>query len=185
MGAEGERAGIRGALGLYLSADVVEQLARNPELLQLGGELREITVMFTDVRGFTRISEQFDPHGLTRFMNRFLTPMTDLIRNHRGTIDKYMGDAIMAFWNAPLDVDRHAALACDTAISMQARLIELNEEWKAEAEAEGRGHIPVNIGIGLNTAQASVGNFGSTQRFTHSCRGDDVNPAPRLEGQCT
>jgi adenylate cyclase len=184
MRTERERAAIRGAFGLYLSPDQVERIARHPELLQLGGEMREITVMFTDVRGFTRISEQFDPHGLTRFMNRFLTPMTDLIRNHRGTIDKYMGDAIMAFWNAPLDVDRHAALACDTALAMQARLIELNEEWKAEAEAEGRGHIPVNIGIGLNTGEASVGNFGSSQRFTYSCLGDDVNLASRLEGQC-
>jgi adenylate cyclase len=184
MRTERERAAIRGAFGLYLSPDQVERIARHPELLQLGGEMREITVMFTDVRGFTRISEQFDPHGLTRFMNRFLTPMTDLIRSHRGTIDKYMGDAIMAFWNAPLDVDRHAALACDTALAMQARLIELNEEWKAEAEAEGRGHIPVNIGIGLNTGEASVGNFGSSQRFTYSCLGDDVNLASRLEGQC-
>jgi len=184
MRTERERAAIRGAFGLYLSPDQVERIARHPELLQLGGEMREITVMFTDVRGFTRISEQFDPHGLTRFMNRFLTPMTDLIRSHRGTIDKYMGDAIMAFWNAPLDVDRHAALACDTALAMQARLVELNEEWKAEAEAEGRGHIPVNIGIGLNTGQASVGNFGSTQRFTYSCLSDDVNLASRLEGQC-
>jgi adenylate cyclase len=184
MRTERERSAIRGAFGLYLSPDQVERIARHPELLQLGGEMREITIMFTDVRGFTRISEQFDPHGLTRFMNRFLTPMTDLIRNHRGTIDKYMGDAIMAFWNAPLDVDRHAALACDTALSMQARLIELNEEWKAEAEAEGRGHIPVNIGVGLNTGEASVGNFGSTQRFTYSCLGDDVNLASRLEGQC-
>ena len=184
MRTERERAEIRGAFGLYLSPDVVERLARHPELLQLGGEMREITVMFTDVRGFTRISEQFDPHGLTRFMNRFLTPMTDLILTHRGTIDKYMGDAIMAFWNAPLDVDRHAALACDTALAMQARLRELNEEWKAEADAEGRGHIAVNIGIGLNTGQASVGNFGSTQRFTYSCLGDDVNLASRLEGQC-
>jgi len=184
MRTERERSAIRGAFGLYLSPDQVERIARHPELLQLGGELREITVMFTDVRGFTRISEQFDPHGLTRFMNRFLTPMTDLIRNHRGTIDKYMGDAIMAFWNAPLDVDRHAALACDTALAMQARLLELNEEWKAEAEAEGRCHIPVTIGIGLNTGPASVGNFGSTQRFTYSCLSDDVNLASRLEGQC-
>ena len=184
MRTERERSAIRGAFGLYLSPDQVERIARHPELLQLGGEMREITVMFTDVRGFTRISEQFDPHGLTRFMNRFLTPMTDLIRNHRGTIDKYMGDAIMAFWNAPLDVDRHAALACDTALAMQARLIELNEEWKAEAEAEGRQHIPVNIGIGLNTGPASVGNFGSMQRFTYSCLSDDVNLAARLEGQC-
>lgn len=184
MRTERERAEIRGAFGMYLSPDLVEQLARNPSLLQLGGEQREITVMFTDVRGFTTISEQFDPHGLTRFMNRFLTPMTDLILGRRGTIDKYMGDAIMAFWNAPLPVERHAAHACDAALAMQDRLAELNEEWKAEAEAEGRKHIPVNIGVGLNTGPASVGNFGSTQRFTYSCLGDDVNLASRLEGQC-
>jgi adenylate cyclase len=184
MRTERERSAIRGAFGLYLSPDVVEQVARNPDLLQLGGELREITVMFTDVRGFTRISEQFDPHGLTRFMNRFLTPMTDLILSHRGTIDKYMGDAIMAFWNAPLAVEGHAALACETALAMQARLSALNEEWQHEATAAGRTHIPVNIGIGLNTGRASVGNFGSTQRFTYSCLGDDVNLASRLEGQC-
>ena len=184
MRTERERAEIRGAFGMYLSPDLVEQLARNPSLLQLGGEQREITVMFTDVRGFTTISEQFDPQGLTRFMNRFLTPMTDLILGLKGTIDKYMGDAIMAFWNAPLPVERHAARACDAALAMQARLAELNEEWKAEANAEGRKHIPVNIGVGLNTGPASVGNFGSTQRFTYSCLGDDVNLASRLEGQC-
>jgi adenylate cyclase len=184
MRTERERASIRSAFGLYLSPDVVEQVARNPDLLQLGGEMREITVMFTDVRGFTRISEQFDPQGLTRFMNRFLTPMTDIILGHKGTIDKYMGDAIMAFWNAPLMIERHAALACDTALAMQARLKVLNEEWHAEAMAEKRTYIPVNIGIGLNTGQASVGNFGSTQRFTYSCLSDDVNLASRLEGQC-
>lgn len=184
MRTERERAQIRGAFGLYLSPDVVEHIARHPELLQLGGEVREVTVMFTDVRGFTTISEQFDAHGLTRFMNRFLTPMTDLILSHSGTIDKYMGDAIMAFWNAPLAVDGHAARACETALAMQGRLVALNDEWHAEATAEGRRHIPVNIGIGLNTGHASVGNFGSTQRFTYSCLGDDVNLASRLEGQC-
>jgi adenylate cyclase len=184
MRTERERAQIRGAFGLYLSPDVVEHIARHPELLQLGGEVREVTVMFTDVRGFTRISEQFDAHGLTRFMNRFLTPMTDLILSHKGTIDKYMGDAIMAFWNAPLAVGGHAARACETALAMQGRLAALNDEWQAEAAAEGRRHIPVNIGIGLNTGHASVGNFGSTQRFTYSCLGDDVNLASRLEGQC-
>jgi len=184
MGAERDRREIRGAFGHYLSPDVVEQLAQNPDLLQLGGELREITVMFTDVRGFTTISEQFDPPGLTRFMNRFLTPMTDLILGSKGTIDKYMGDAIMAFWNAPLAVEGHAARACTTALAMQERLRVLNEEWKAEAEREGRRHIAVAIGIGLNTGRASVGNFGSTQRFTYSCLGDEVNLASRLEGQC-
>lgn len=181
---ERERADIRNAFGLYLSPDIVEQLARNPRLLQLGGEQREITVMFTDVRGFTTIAEQFDPHGLTRFMNRFLTPMTDLILGRRGTIDKYMGDAIMAFWNAPLPVPDHAAHACDAALAMQARLRELNDEWRVEAATEGRRHIAVTIGIGLNTGPASVGNFGSEQRFTYSCLGDAVNLAARLESQC-
>ena len=184
MQAEKERAEIRGAFGLYLSPELVEQLAPNPDLLQLGGEMREITVMFTDVRGFTTISEQFDPHGLTRFMTRFLTPMTDLILGRQGTIDKYMGDAIMAFWNAPLTLDGHAQRACETALAMQVRLCELNIEWKAEAETAGRKHIPVNIGVGLNTGPVVVGNFGSTQRFTYSCLGDDVNLASRLEGQC-
>jgi adenylate cyclase len=184
MRTEHERTQIRGAFGLYLSPDVVEQVARNPDLLQLGGEQREITVMFTDVRGFTRISEQFDPQGLTRFMNRFLTPMTDEVLRHGGTIDKYMGDAIMAFWNAPIAVDGHAARACDAALAMHAHLLKLNDEWRAEAEAAGREHIPVTIGIGLNTGHASVGNFGSAQRLTYSCLGNDVNLASRLEGQC-
>jgi adenylate cyclase len=184
MRAERDRREIRGAFNLYLSPDQVEAVVRNPDLLKLGGEQREITVMFTDVRGFTRISEQFDPQGLTRFMNRFLTPMTDMIQARSGTIDKYMGDAIMAFWNAPLTIEGHAARACEAALAMQARLVTLNEEWKAEAEAEGRNHIPVNIGVGLNTGHASVGNFGSEQRLTYSCLGDEVNLASRLEGQC-
>jgi adenylate cyclase len=184
MRAERDRREIRGAFNLYLSPDMVEQVARNPDQLKLGGELREITVLFTDMRGFTTISEQFDPPGLTRFMNRFLTPMTDVIMSMKGTIDKYMGDAIMAFWNAPLPVPNHPARACEAALEMQARLRELDVTWRAEAEAEGRKHIPVNIGIGLNTGSASVGNFGSTQRLTYSCIGDDVNLASRLEGQC-
>jgi len=184
MRTERERRHIRGAFALYLSPDQVDVVARNPAALQLGGQQREITVMFTDVRSFTSISEQFDPVGLTRFMNRFLTPMTDLIRARHGTIDKYMGDAIMAFWNAPFDVERHAARACEAAIAMQTHLVELNVEWQAEAEAEGRRHIPVAIGVGLNTGQATVGNFGSEQRLTYSCLGDEVNLASRLEGQC-
>ena len=181
---ERERAQIRGAFSLYLSPDVVEELARDPARLKLGGEERELTVMFTDVRGFTTISEQFDPQGLTRFMNRFLTPMTDIILAERGTIDKYMGDAIMAFWNAPLDVPDHAARACRAALAMQAQLKELNVAWRDQAHQEGRNHIPVMIGIGLNTGSASVGNFGSGQRFTYTALSDDVNLASRLEGQC-
>jgi adenylate cyclase len=184
MRAERDRKEIRGAFNLYLSPAQVEAVVRNPDLLALGGEQREITVMFTDVRGFTRISEQFDPHGLTRFMNRFLTPMTDLILGADGTIDKYMGDAIMAFWNAPLPVENHAARACRAVLDMQSKLVDLNKEWEAEATAQGHGHIPVNIGVGLNTGLATVGNFGSAQRLTYSCLGDEVNLASRLEGQC-
>ncbi len=185
MRAERDRREIRTAMSLYLPPDQAEIVARNPDALKLGGDQREITVMFTDVRGFTTISEQFDPQGLTRFMNRFLTPMTDLIQvEGKGTIDKYMGDAIMAFWNAPLELEHHATRACETALAMQARLIDLNAEWKTEAEAEGRRHIPVNIGVGLNTGEATVGNFGSTQRIQYSCLGDEVNLASRLEGQC-
>lgn len=184
MRAERDRREIRGAFSHYLSPDMVEEIARNPKLLELGGEQRELTVMFTDVRGFTTISEQFDPQGLTRFMNRFLTPMTDLIMANKGTIDKYMGDAIMAFWNAPISVEGHARHGCQAALAMRARLLELNDAWKAEAEAEGRKHIPVNIGIGLNSGVASVGNFGSDQRLTYSCLGDSVNLASRLESQC-
>jgi len=179
MRTERERAAIRGAFGLYLSPDVVEQVARHPELLQLGGEQREITVMFTDVRGFTRISEQFDPQGLTRFMNRFLTPLTDLVLSHKGTIDKYMGDAIMAFWNAPLTVEGHAARACDTALAMQAHLRELNEELRVEAEAAGREHIAVArgfTGIETNTAYS----FGlDDQEFVVAFDADD--PAEFLD----
>jgi adenylate cyclase len=184
MRAERDRKEIRGAFNLYLSPAQVEAVVRNPDLLALGGEQREITVMFTDVRGFTRISEQFDPHGLTRFMNRFLTPMSDLILSAAGTIDKYMGDAIMAFWNAPLPVESHAARACTAALEMQAKLVTLNAEWETEAKVQGHGHIPVRIGVGLNTGLATVGNFGSAQRLTYSCLGDQVNLASRLEGQC-
>jgi adenylate cyclase len=184
MRAERDRREIRSAFNLYLPPDRVEEIVRDPKLLELGGETREITVMFTDVRGFTTISEQFDPQGLTRFMNRLLTPMTDMIMSRQGTIDKYMADAIMAFWNAPLPVEGHAAKACSTALAMRARLLELNVEWAAEAKAAGRPHIPVTMGIGLNTGNASVGNFGSTQRLTYSCIGDEVNLASRLEGQC-
>jgi adenylate cyclase len=182
--AEMERAQIRGAFSMYLTPTLVEQLARNPDKLQLGGETREITVIFTDVRGFTTISEGFDAQQLTRFMNRVLTPMTDIILASHGTIDKYMGDAIMAFWNAPLDEPDHARRACGAALQMQARLKQLNVEWKAEDEREGRRFVEVHIGVGLNSGPASVGNFGSTQRFSYSVMGDDVNLASRLEGQC-
>jgi adenylate cyclase len=169
---------------MYLSPDLVAQLARHPDQLKLGGEQREITVMFTDVRGFTTIAEQFDPQGLAVFMNRFLTPMTDIILEARGTVDKYMGDNIMAFWNAPLALAQHPRHACEAALTMTRRLAELNVEWRREAHEQGRNHIPVMMGIGINTGMASVGNFGSTQRFAYTLLGDSVNLASRLEGQC-
>ncbi|MBM3599775.1 MAG: adenylate/guanylate cyclase domain-containing protein [Alphaproteobacteria bacterium] len=180
---EAERRTVRTAFTRYMSPDLVAQLAAHPERLKLGGEIRDMTLLFCDIRGFTSISEQFDAAGLTRFINRFLTPMTDVILRQRGTIDKYMGDAIMAFWNAPLDDREHAVNACRAALAMMADLNRLNQVWRKEAEAEGRPFRPVDIGIGLNSGACCVGNMGSDQRFDYSVLGDDVNLASRLEGQ--
>ena len=180
---ETERRQVRNAFSRYMHPKLVEELAKHPEKLRLGGETREMTVMFCDIRGFTTISEQYDAHGLTKVINGFLTPMTGVIMDRFGYIDKYIGDCIMAFWNAPLDDPRHAANACEAALEMQERLAALNEVWRAEAEAGGRRHIPIHIGVGLNTGPCHVGNMGSDQRFNYSVLGDDVNLASRLEGQ--
>jgi adenylate cyclase len=147
--------------------------------------MRDMTLLFADIRGFTTISEQFkgDPQGLTRLINRFLTPMTDMILQRRGTIDKYMGDAIMAFWNAPLDDEQHAAHALDAALSMFGAIETVNNKLKAEAEAEGGKFFKLKLGIGLNSGVVCVGNMGSDQRFDYSVLGDPVNLASRLEGQ--
>ena len=178
-----EKKQVRGQFSRYLSPDLVEQLANDPSKLSLGGETRELTLMFSDIRGFTPISEQFDAQGLTKFINRFLTPMTDIVIQHKGTIDKYMGDCIMAFWNAPLDNKKHARDACSSSLAMKTRLEELNVEWEALAKKEGRKYIPVHVGFGLNTGECCVGNMGSDQRFDYSVLGDPVNLASRLEGQ--
>ena len=182
---EAERATVRGAFGQYLSPALVEQLAQEPDRLKLGGELKQMTFLFCDVRGFTSISEGFkhDPQGLTRLINRFLTPMTDAIQARQGTIDKYMGDCIMAFWNAPLDDPNHARHACDAALAMLAELEALNRRLATEAAAEHRAPYLLNIGIGLNTGECVVGNMGSERRFDYSVLGDAVNLASRLEGQ--
>ena len=157
----------------------------SPEKLVLGGEERRMTILFSDVRGFTTISEHYkdDPQGLTRLMNRFLTPLTNAIIERKGTIDKYIGDAIMAFWNAPLDDDEHEANACDAALEMLARAEALNVELKREAEANGGVYMPLRIGIGLNTGPCVVGNMGSDFRFNYSVLGDTVNLASRLEAR--
>ena len=163
----------------YLAPAMVKKLQKNPDLLKLGGETRELTLLFCDIRGFTPISEQFktDPQGLTKLINRFLTPMTDIIMHNGGTIDKYMGDCIMAFWNAPLDVEKQRYMAIQTAHEMLEYLEKLNKELAKE------NALPINVGIGLNTGDVVVGNMGSDQRFDYSCLGDAVNLAARLEGQ--
>jgi adenylate cyclase len=180
-----QRQQIRSAFGFYLSPQLVEQLARSPEKLVLGGEERRMTILFSDVRGFTAISEHYkdDPHGLTHLMNRFLTPLTNAILERKGTIDKYIGDAIMAFWNAPVDDEEHGANACEAALEMLARAETLNVELKREAEASGGVYMPLRIGIGLNTGPCVVGNMGSDFRFNYSVLGDTVNVASRLESR--
>ena len=178
---EREKAHIRGAFSLYLSPEMVNRVAENPELLKLGGENREITVMFTDIRGFTKLSEGLDPQGLTHVINAFLTPMSNLIKDHHGTIDKYIGDCIMAFWNAPLDVPHHAREAVKTAVEMRRTLKRLNEQFAAEAQAAGKAPVKLKAGVGLNTGIGCVGNMGSEQRFAYSALGDTVNTASRLE----
>lgn len=178
-----QRRQIRNTFAFYLSPAMVDRLASNPDQLRLGGETRDMTLLFSDVRGFTTISEMFDAQGLTAFMNRYLTPMTDIALAKGAYIDKYIGDAIMAFWNAPLDDADHVRHACETVLDMRTALIDLNAELKAEAEAKGTRFIPINIGIGLNTGPCVVGNMGSNQKFNYSTLGDTVNLASRLEGQ--
>jgi adenylate cyclase len=180
-----QRKQVRGAFAQYMSPVLVEQLAQSPEKLVLGGEEREMTIMFSDVRGFTSISESYkhDPQGLTALMNRFLTPLTNAILARKGYIDKYMGDAIMAFWNAPLDDKGHELNACEAAVDMLERVDELNQAREQEALEEGRPFIPLNVGVGLNTGTCVVGNMGSDLKFNYSVLGDSVNLASRLEGQ--
>jgi len=163
----------------YLSKALVEKLQKNPELLKLGGDSKELSIMFTDVRGFTSISEHYGENvqGLTQIMNRYMTAMTAKILENEGTLDKYIGDAQMAFWNAPLDDKQHAKNAIKTALSMLGDLDEFNRKISAE------GVPPFGMGLGINTGVVVVGNMGSDQRFDYTCLGDAVNLASRLEGQ--
>jgi adenylate cyclase len=170
---------IKKQFGTYLSPALVEKLQRNPELLKLGGESRELSIMFTDVRGFTSISEHYGENvqGLTQIMNRYMTAMTAKIIENNGTLDKYIGDAQMAFWNAPLDDADHAKNAVRTALEMMGSLDGFNQEISKE------GVPAFGMGLGINTGTVVVGNMGSSQRFDYTCLGDAVNLASRLEGQ--
>jgi adenylate cyclase len=180
-----DRRRIRSAFGQYLSPTLVDRLARSPKQLELGGEERVMTIMFSDVRGFTTISEayKYDPQGLTTLMNRFLTAVTNAIVACNGTIDKYIGDAVMAFWNAPLDDPDHEADGCHAALDMLMGVEALNRERQREAADAGSAYIPIRIGIGINTGLCTVGNMGSDLRFQYTVMGDSVNLASRLEGQ--
>jgi adenylate cyclase len=173
---------IRNAFSRYMSPHYVEELAAHPEKLVLGGESRTMTIMFCDIRGFTTLAEGMDARTLTKFMNSFLSPMTEIITEQKGTIDKYIGDCIMAFWNAPLDDLEHARNAVRAAQAMRRELADLNRGWEAEALAAGKSFQPVKIGIGINTGECVVGNFGSQEHFDYSLLGDPVNLASRLEG---
>jgi adenylate cyclase len=182
---QAQRRRIRSAFGQYLSPALVEQLAQSPEKLVLGGEEREMSILFSDVRGFTTISELYkdDPQGLTSLMNSFLTPLTNTIIDHKGTIDKYMGDAIMAFWNAPLHDASHEINACEAALGMLKCVETLNRQREQQAKETGQRFIPIKVGVGINTGKCVVGNMGSDLRFNYSVLGDSVNLASRLEGQ--
>ncbi len=176
-----ERNRVRSAFSHYVAAPLVEELARNHDKLKLGGEMREVSVLFADVRSFTTLSEGLTAEELIRFLNELFTPLTDVILAERGTIDKFMGDAVMAFWNAPLTDARHASNACRAALRMQDELVRLNAAWAEAAVRRGETAVPVRLGIGLNTGECCVGNVGSPQRFDYSILGDVVNVASRLE----
>ncbi|MCT8972386.1 CHASE2 domain-containing protein [Microbaculum marinisediminis] len=182
---ERERNRVRQAFSHYIAPSLVERLAEHPEQLTLGGETRELTVLFSDVRGFTGIAEGYrdNPPALIALMNRLLTPLTNAITERSGTIDKYIGDAIMAFWNAPLDDPHHSRRACEASLEMIDRLRTLNAARRSEAAEQGAdGAVAeLRLGIGIATGVAIVGNMGSDMRFDYSALGDAVNLASRLE----
>ncbi|MBU2549063.1 MAG: adenylate/guanylate cyclase domain-containing protein, partial [Proteobacteria bacterium] len=180
MTEEREKKKIRSAFSYYVNPSVVSEMLKNPDKLKLGGEKRIMTVLFSDIRGFTSISEKLDPEALVHLLNRYLTDMTDLVFKNEGLLDKYIGDAIMAVWGAPLDQPRHAALACRTGLEMMSALARLREQLAAEDP-----NTPfLDIGIGLNSGPMVAGNMGSETRFDYTVMGDSVNLGSRLEGAC-
>lgn len=167
---------LKKAFSTYVSSQLVTELLRDPGSLKLGGEKREVTLLFSDIRGFTSLSEKMPPEELVRLLNEYLNPMTAIVLNEEGMLDKYIGDAIMAVFNAPVPIDDHPGKACNAALKMMAKLSELNSMWKE------RGYPALDIGIGINTGEAVVGNMGAELRFDYTAIGDTVNLASRLEG---
>jgi adenylate cyclase len=181
---EKEKRKIRGMFAQYVNPEVVTSLMADPDKLQLGGEDRELTVMFSDIRGFTTISEQLQPQQLVLLLNEYLTKMTDILFDYRGTLDKYIGDAVMAFWGAPIEIKSHAILACDAALKMMDEVHALNERLRTDPEFvvfKDKG-LSIDIGIGLNSGTMTVGNMGSLVRKNYTIMGDNVNLGSRLEG---
>ncbi|WP_163996966.1 CHASE2 domain-containing protein [Pyxidicoccus caerfyrddinensis] len=171
-----EKSRLRHTFQHYLDASVMEQVLEHPERLKLGGERKELTVLFSDIRGFTPLSERMSPEGLVTFINQYLTPMTGVVFAHGGTLDKYIGDAIMCFWGAPVDQPDHALRACRAALGFLDKLQELKVRWRAAGLPE------VDIGVGINTGPMNVGHMGTESRFNYTVMGDAVNLASRLEG---
>jgi adenylate cyclase len=173
---EREKRKIKGAFQFYVTPSVVNQILRDPNALKLGGEKKRLTVLFSDIRGFTSLSETLPPEGLVHLLNEYLTEMTNVVFRHDGTLDKYIGDAIMAIYGAPLPQEDHPVRACLTALDMMDGLGRLRARWAAQ------GKPPIDIGIGINTGEMVVGNMGSDRRFDYTVIGDEVNLASRLEG---
>ena len=176
-----ERKQIRGAFSRYVAPGVIANLERNPAKLRLGGETRTVSILFCDARNFTSRSETLDAAGVVHFLNSLHTPLTACVLDSDGTIDKYIGDGLMAFWNAPHDVPNHASQSCAAALAMMAAIPRIDAALHDEALADGRPHIPLAVGIGISTGQGFVGNMGSDQRFDYSVVGDSVNVAARFE----
>ena len=167
---------IKGIFQHYVSAKLVDELINNPSMLKLGGEKRVMTVFFSDIEGFTSISEQIPPEELVVLLNEYLTAMTDIILKYDGMVDKYEGDAIMAVWGAPVYFEDHAKKACFAALEMQKKLVELRKKWISEGKPE------IHTRIGINTGEMIAGNMGSRVRMDYTVMGDAVNVASRLEG---